>query len=310
MFSVKAVFDLPARARAAPVASIDLIRWKGARPVEFQVEPIKPGVGVTVRTDRTSLFEPGVSERCLELIEQHGAIVFPRLGLTDAEQLKFTDSLGQRVNFQNNLPGDGEAMKDVYTITLDPKINTEPEYVLGSWFWHLDGACSDIPMPRVTLLSCRKPPPAGTGQTEFANTFSAYDALPDDEKKALAGLRVMHSVTAAVREVAAPGELDPTRAEYRHEHPLVWEHASGRKSLMIGYTADYIVGMTKAESRALLARLLDWTAQPAFSCRHNWSEGDFAMWNNRGVLHRALPYKADCGRNMHRTSVSGLPKAA
>jgi alpha-ketoglutarate-dependent taurine dioxygenase len=251
-----------------------------------------------------------VADRCLELIEQHGAIVFPGLGLTDEQQLKFTDSLGTRVNFQDNLPGDGESMKDVYTITLDPKINTEPEYVYGSWFWHLDGACSDIPMPRVTLLSCRTPPPAGTGQTEFANTFAAYDALPEDEKRALEGLRVVHTVTAAVREVATPEEISQVRRGYQREHPLVWEHESGRKSLMIGYTADYIVGLSRPESRALLARLQDWSAQPAFSCRHNWSQGDFAMWNNRGVLHRALPYQADCGRNMHRTSVSGLPKAA
>jgi alpha-ketoglutarate-dependent taurine dioxygenase len=79
---------------------------------------------------------------------------------------------------------------------------------------------------------------------------------------------------------------------------------------MIGYTADYIIGMNRAESRALLARLQDWAAQPAFTHRHSWSEGDFAMWSNRGVLHRALPYAVDSGRKMHRTSVSGLAKAA
>jgi alpha-ketoglutarate-dependent taurine dioxygenase len=81
-----------------------------------------------------------------------------------------------------NLPGSDLAKQDVYTITLDAKINTEPEYVLGSWFWHLDGACSDIPMPRVTLLSCRRAPPIGTGETEFANTFFAYAALPEADK--------------------------------------------------------------------------------------------------------------------------------
>jgi alpha-ketoglutarate-dependent taurine dioxygenase len=277
--------------------------------VSWKIEPIKPGVGAVVHAERASMFEPGAPERCLELLDKHGALVFPRLGLSDAEQLAFTDALGARVNFTRDVPGGDKDAQDVYTITLDPKVNTEPEYVLGSWFWHLDGATMDIPMPRVTLLSCHKAAPAG-GQTEFANTFTAYDALPDDEKKALEGLRVVHSVTAGVREIASPDEISAVRREYHHTHPLVWTHENGRKSLMIGYTADYIEGMTKAESRALLARLQDWVAQPAFSCRHSWQEGDFAMWNNRGVLHRALPYAADSGRKMHRTSVSGLAKAA
>ena len=275
----------------------------------FKVEPIKPGVGAVVHADRASLFEPGAAERCLELLDKHGALVFPRLGLTDEQQLAFTDALGARVNFTRTAPGGDVDTKDVYTITLDPKVNSEPEYVYGSWFWHLDGACMDIPMPKVTLLSCRRTAPMG-GQTEFANTFAAYDALPEEEKKALEGLTVMHSVAAGVREVAAPEELNPLRRGLHHEHPLVWTHDNGRKSLMIGCTADYVVGMSKPEGRALLARLQDWAAQPAFTHRHSWQEGDFAMWNNRGVLHRALPYAVDSGRKMHRTSVSGLAAAA
>ena len=277
--------------------------------MDWKMEQIKPGVGLVIQADRASLFETDAPRRCLDLLDRHGALVFPRLGLSDAEQVAFTDALGARVNFTKNVPGGDTVTADVYTITLDPTINTEPEYVLGSWFWHLDGACMDIPMPKVTLLSCRHVAPKG-GQTEFANTFAAYDALPDEEKKALEGLRVVHSVLAGVREIAAPDEINPIRRGYHHEHPLVWTHESGRKSLMIGYTADYILGMTKAESRALLARLQDWSAQPAFSCCHTWQEGDFAMWNNRGVLHRALPYAVDSGRKMHRTSVSGLQAAA
>jgi alpha-ketoglutarate-dependent taurine dioxygenase len=234
--------------------------------------------------------------------------VFPRLGLSDDQQLAFTDSLGERVNFTKAVPGGDRDTKDVYTITLDR--NNEPEYVYGSWFWHMDGACMNMPMPRITMLSCRRAPPAGTGQTEFANTFAAYEALPEDEKEALEGLRVMHSVVAGVREIADPGELNEKRRGYCHEHPLVWTHENGRKSLMIGYTADYIIGMSKPESRALLARLQDWAVQPAFSCRHTWQEGDLAMWNNRGILHRALPYATGCGRKMHRTTVSGLAAAA
>lgn len=268
------------------------------------VEPVKPAIGALVHADCSDFVKPGFAQQVLELLERHTALVFPRVGLSDAEQLAFTDSLGARVNFTSRIPGGDEAAQDVYTITLDRGINTEPEYVLGSMFWHMDGITSDIPPPKATLLSCHRAARKG-GQTEFASTFAAYAALPDEEKAELEGLRVVHSVVAAVREVASAQEIDPVRRGYTHEHPLVWTHQSGRKSLLVGYTADYVVGMPKAQGRALLARLLEWTAQPDFTCRHQWQEGDLAIWDNCGALHRALPYDESSGRSMHRTSVAG-----
>ena len=276
---------------------------------DVKVEPIKPRIGAIVHASKAAFAEPAFAARCLELLEDRAALVFPQVGLSDEEQLAFTDLLGERVNFTGNVPGGDASSQDVYTISLDAKSNTEPEYVLGSMFWHMDGICSDIPPPKVTLLSCRRPPDKG-GQTEFANTCAAWEALPAEEKAALEGLRVVHTVTAAVREVAPPEDLDATRRGMKHEHPLVWTHQSGRKSLLIGYHADYIVGMPKAQGRALLARLHDWAAQPDFTVLHTWQEGDFAMWDNTGALHRALPYSEDSGREMHRTTVAGYEAVA
>ena len=89
------------------------------------------------------------------------------------------------------------------------------------------------------------------------------------------------------------------------EHPLVWTHTSGRKSMVIGTTADHVVGQSIAAGRALLVRLQEWAAQPDFSLRHEWDEGDFVIWDNTGAMHRALPYEATSGRLMHRTSIAG-----
>jgi len=268
------------------------------------VEPIKPAIGAVVHCSKETILSDEFPARCLELLDKHTALVFPELGLTDEEQLAFTDRVGERVNFTGTVPGGDEAAQDVYTITLDKTVNTEPEYVLGSMFWHGDGICSDIPPPKATLLSCKNPPDKG-GQTEFCSTYAAWEHLPEDEKAELEGLRVVHSVTAAVREVLPPEQIDPSRRYMRHEHPLVWTHEDGRKSLLLGCHADYIVGMPHAQSRALLARLLEWAAQPDFSCRHTWKKGDFAIWDNTGALHRALPYSDDSGRRMHRTTVAG-----
>jgi alpha-ketoglutarate-dependent taurine dioxygenase len=275
----------------------------------MQVENVKPTIGSIVHVERSALFSDGTAQRCLELLEERQVLVFPRINLSDKEQLAFTDKLGARVNFTNRVPGGDNAAKDVYTITLDPKINTEPEYVLGTYFWHMDGITVPIPPPKASVLSARRVAPKG-GQTEFASTYAAYQALPEEEKAELEGLRVLHSVTAAVREVATPESLDPQRRELKQEQPLVWKRKSGRKSLIIGYTADYVVNMPKADGRALLARLLEWTAQPAFTYRHYWQEGDLVVWDNCGALHRVIPYSADSGRTMHRTSVAGVEAVA
>jgi alpha-ketoglutarate-dependent taurine dioxygenase len=273
--------------------------------MKVQVENIKPAIGSIVRFERSALLDDEVAQRCLELLEERQVLVFPRINLSDKEQLAFTDKLGARVNFTNRVPGGDRAAKDVYTITLDPKINNEPEYVLGTYFWHMDGVTVDMPPPKASVLSARKVAPKG-GQTEFASTFAAYQALAEEDKAELEGLRVLHSVTAAVREVATPETLDPYRRALKHEHPLVWKRKSGRKSMIIGYTADYVVNLPRADGKALLARLLEWTAQPAFTYRHYWQEGDLVVWDNCGALHRVIPYSADSGRTMHRTSVAGV----
>ena len=270
-----------------------------------RVDVIKPEIGAIVHVDRNAIFEPAVAQRIMELLEIHDALIFPQINLSDKEQLAFTDALGARVNFTTTAPGGDAETRDVYKITLDKDKNPEPEYVLGTFFWHMDGATINIPVPKASVLSSRKTSPKG-GQTQFCNTYAAYEALPEEEKKALEGLRVVHSVVAAVREVTTAEQLEPMKRGAAQEQPLVWTRKNGRKSLMIGYSADYIVGMSKAEGRALLARLLEWAAQPRFCYSHDWKEGDLAIWDNGGALHRVIPYPADSGRTMHRTSIAGL----
>lgn len=278
--------------------------------MNLKVEVLKPAIGAIVHVDRASILDKALGPKCIELIEQHGVVVFPRVGLSDEEQQRFTENLGASVSFTTNAPGGDKAGAGGYNITLDPKINNEPEYVQGTFFWHLDGMpMANIAPPKASVLSCRKKSPTG-GQTQFASTFAAYDALSDEDKAEYAKLTVVHSLVAGVREVKDAAGLQPHMRDRRAERPLVWTYPSGRKALLIGYTADEVVGMPRAEGRALLMRLLEWAAQPAFSYSHQWQEGDLVVWDNCGALHRVIPYAKDSGRLMHRTSVAGIEQAA
>jgi len=275
--------------------------------VPVTIQPAKPLIGGIVEVDKAHLCDDEVVEAVRLSLEERGVLVFPRLGLTDQEQLAFTDRLGERVNFTRSVPGSDASAPDVYKVTLNKKINTEPDYVLGTFFWHIDGVTLDIALPKATLLSARTLSQSG-GATEFANLFAAYEKLPDEEKREIEGLRAIHSLEASIRPVYGhPSEERRQRWQSMAppmEHPLVWTHADGRKSLMVGTHADTIVGMPGAHGRALLWRLQQWAAQPDFVYRHQWQVGDLVLWNNEGLMHRVIPY-SDEGRAMHRTSIAG-----
>jgi alpha-ketoglutarate-dependent taurine dioxygenase len=276
-------------------------------------EEIKPHIGSRVHVDKARLCDPGVVEAIRAALEERGVLVFPRLHLTDAEQLDFTDAFGPRLNYTNRLynnTGETGDDADIYKIQLGKEARIAPDFVLATWFWHMDGVTVDQALPKATMLSARQLSPTG-GQTQFASTFAAYAALPEDEKRAIDGLMVIHRLEAAMRYVY--GDLSPERLErYRLSPqmvvPLVWTQPDGRRSLVLGTHADEIMGMNYSAGRSLITRLMEWAGQPDFTYSHDWELGDFVIWNNHGVLHRVVPYAEDSGRNLHRTSIMGTQK--
>ena len=275
---------------------------------KIEIEPAKALVGGIVHVDRAHLCDDDVVQTCRAALEERGVLVFPRMNLTDEEQLALTDKMGPRVNFTRTAPGGDQETQDVYKITLDPEENDRPEYVQGTFFWHIDGITMDIPLPKGTLLTARKLSQTG-GQTEFANLYAAYEHLPEAEKAAIADLRVIHRMEASMRPLyRSPTAEDMevvTRAATDMERPLVWTHESERKSLLVGMHADEIVGMPIADGRAILARLAEWAGQPQFRYTHEWQQGDLVIWDNCWLMHRVIPYDARSGRSMHRTTLAG-----
>ncbi len=282
--------------------------------MSFTITPVKEHIGAIVRIDdKAHLLDDDLIAACRAALETAGVLVFPQLNLTDKEQLAFTDKFGERVNFSKTVPGGKDADEaDVYKITLDKKVNTEPDYVLGTFFWHMDGVTIDQPLPKATFLSARKLSATG-GQTEFASTIAAYEGLSEARKAEIADLKVIHRMEASMRPIHHTEIPDERLNRYRSMavemvHPLVWTQPDGRKSLVLGTHADEVIGMPLATGRSLLARLSEWAAQPAYSYSHEWQEGDFVIWNNCGVMHRVVPYEDDSGRSMHRTTIMGTER--
>jgi alpha-ketoglutarate-dependent taurine dioxygenase len=257
-----------------------------------------PRVGSEIKADVQSLLGGAYAAQIRALLEQRGVIAFRDLKLTDQQQVVFTKTLGTIVD---------EGENNVYKVTLDPTENAAAEYLKGAFFWHIDGTMQKTPIFASIMSSWRLSPTGG--QTEFANTYAAYEDLPESEKKALDQLQVVHSLEASQRYV----NPEPSYADFQswrkragtNTLPLVWKHLSGRNSLVLGSTAAYVVGMSPEDSAELLCRLRDFATRPQFVYRHEWTLGDLVIWDNTGTMHRALPYPLDSGRMMHRTKLQG-----
>ncbi|KPF91847.1 dioxygenase [Novosphingobium sp. AAP83] len=270
--------------------------------VEFRHEALRPKIASRVLNTKEELLAGDLGPAIRALLEERGVLVFKQVNFTDDEQVAFTKTLGE---FAPERMGDGE---NVSKITLDIKENPgAAEYLKGSLYWHIDGTMNDVPI-LASLLSCKVPAPKGTGNTGFCSTYAAWDALPDDRKAELEQLRAIHGVWPTVFYY----DPEPSVAKLRgmktvgeNELPLVWNHRSGRKSLVIGCTTLQILGKTPFESAEIIHGLREWSTQEEFSYSHEWDEGDLVMWDNTGTMHRAEAYDLTCGRMMHRTKLKG-----
>jgi alpha-ketoglutarate-dependent taurine dioxygenase len=254
---------------------------------------------VGVDCDRL-LHDEALPAGCLQALEENGALLFRELHVDDATQVAFSKKLGKV-----EVLGRGE-LPEIFVVTLDPTKNRVAPYLRGTFDWHLDGATDDIPI-MATVLSAHAIAASG-GETEFSSTYAAYEDLSDAEQERYLKLRVVHTFEAAQRLVnpdPSEQELEMWRKRPAKTHPLVWRHRSGRRSLVLGATASHVEGMDVDEGRALLADLLARSTAPDRIYRHEWAVGDMVIWDNRGVLHRACPYDASSGRDMHRTTIAG-----
>lgn len=265
----------------------------------LQARDIHPRIGSEVRADKATLLSGEYAGEIRELLEQRGVLVFPQLGFTDEEQIAFTETLG---TFAPEARGE-----KLYKVSLDTEVNKQADYLKGSLYWHLDGTMNEVPILASLLQSVALGNP-DEGDTEFCNTYAAYDDLPDEDKAEIADLRVMHSAWNTLfyydPEPSAK-TLKQMMAIGDRELPLVWTHKSGRKSLVLGATARHITGIDYTRSAELLVRLRDWATQPQFTYRHKWTVGDLVIWDNTGTMHRATPYDPSSGRLLQRTKLEG-----
>jgi alpha-ketoglutarate-dependent taurine dioxygenase len=270
-----------------------------------RMEPI--GAEITGADIETLLHDEDVPNQLMSALEDNGVLVVRRLGLDDAQQVALARRLGD-IAMGTGAGGYGRSheMPEVYHVGFGKDLNNEVQ-VRGAFDWHLDGATDPIPS-KASLLTGRSLARDGGGDTQFVSTYAAYERLTDREKSLLEGLTVEHGIEPAYRRFEpnpTPEVLERIRKVPTRNHPIVWNHRSGRKSLVLGATAGRVNEMDDDAGRRLLDDLLAQATAPEHILTHHWSIGDLVIWDNRGDLHRATHYAEDSGRMMHRVTLVG-----
>ena len=242
----------------------------------------------------------------------HEVVYFRGQVLTDEQHIAFSARFGElrRIKLDQVLNGRPE-------IFVVSNIKEDGKHI-GSYdagiFWHTDGAYLANPHALSALYAHEVPEQDGRvlGDTAFASTSAAYDALPQSMKKRLEGLKALQSIIHRHQKTLAQGLKKEYNAAVKADpeavHPVVRVHpVNGRKCLYLseGYTVK-ILGLPEDESRDLVKELTAHSTKPEFQYVHNWRQHDLVMWDNRTVMHRARRFNdLKEVRDLRRTSIKG-----
>ncbi|MBO0847113.1 MAG: TauD/TfdA family dioxygenase [Nocardioides sp.] len=219
---------------------------------------------------------------------EHKVLFFGGQDLTDAAQVDLGRRLGELTAGHPVAHSPAVQHPEIYNID-----STDPEFSFSD-VWHTDVTFMDKP-PLGSILRAVQLPTSG-GDTSWVDTQLAYDSLSAPVRQLVDQLTAVHDGNrewgAYLRRRQGQGniwdgkqvtELAPV------EHPVVRVHPeSGRPGLFVnpGFTS-HIVGVSDAESRAILDLLYAHLTKPEHTIRHRWQLGDVGIWDNRSTSHYA-----------------------
>lgn len=282
----------------------------------LRIEPTSATLGATVTGVSLADLDEADWQAIRRAWLQHALLVFPGQHLTNTQQIAFARRFGpiERI-------GGGEIIA-ISNVRADGQVRAHSpaewddmmKVIVGNMAWHADSTYMPV-MAQGAVFSGEVVPASG-GETGFADMRAAYDAL-DEPTRALVHQRsAHHSLVYSQSKLGhAPGAqsayvgygMDQTAAPLR---PLVKTHPeTGRRSLLIGRHAHAIPGMDAAESERFLEGLVEWACQSPRVHSHRWTAGDVLLWDNRCLLHRAMPWDMAQPRVMWHSRLAGHPVA-
>ena len=185
-------------------------------------------------------------------------------------------------------------------------------------FWHTGLSYMQAPSRGSFLYALEIPVANGRalGDTLFASTAAAYDALPGSTQQRIVNLRATFSLAHQRAKLLAQGDTGSVLTEEQlaktpvATHRIVHKHpVTARMCLFVnqGHAIE-ILDLPSDEGTQLLRELCEHSTQPEFVYRHRWAAGDLLMWDNLATQHLAIfDYALPQRRYLMRTTLEGVP---
>jgi taurine dioxygenase len=247
-------------------------------------------------------------ESIILALGRHGVVCFPRQKLTARQQKDFAARFGElEVNVASG-PYQEPGLPEVMILSNIVKDGKPIGLADAGQDWHTDMSYSKTIAFANVLYALQVPRRNGKmlGDTEFSGMHAAYDGLPDDLKKKLEGMTVLHDFNKfweMMRREKGSKRPPLTEAQRKQKppvsHPIFLEHPITRRKVLYanpGYSMR-INELPQKESDEILEFLFKHQLKPQYRYRHQWSEGDVLIWENFGTIHNAI---ADYGPDEHR----------
>ena len=275
------------------------------RPAALTLDRLGPSFGAEVIGLDLRVLDDERVVAVREALVAHKVLFFRGQDLSDADQVELGRRLGE--------PTAGHPVASSATVD-HPEIydidSTDPEFSFSD-VWHTDVTFMEKP-PLGSILRAVRLPSYG-GDTSWVDSQLAYESLSAPVQRLADQLTAVHDGNrewgAYLRRHGNRGnvwdgeqvtELAPV------EHPVVRVHPeSGRKGLFVnpGFTS-HVVGVSDAESRAILDLLYAHLTKPEHTIRHRWRAGDVGIWDNRSTSHYANRDYTEV-RTMRRITLAG-----
>jgi taurine dioxygenase len=276
-------------------------------PSPIRMRPLSPALGAEIRgVDLSQPLDDATFEIIRDIWHEHCVLCLPGQTLGDLEQVRFAERFGELAATLHEYES-GKAHPAIMYVTNEKKdgkyVGALPD---GEMYFHSDMCYLERPS-MATMLYAMVIPSVG-GNTLFANMYKAYDALPEETKKRLAGLKAVNTYDPGNSDYAAMRtRIQSSPTARSHAQPIVYTHpATGRKALYVNrLMTECIVDMPRGESTTLLESLFNHQEQPQFIYEHRWTPGDVVIWDNRCTLHARTHFSADELRKLRRVTVKG-----
>lgn len=273
----------------------------------MQITPLTPRVGAEVTgIDLRQPVDAQTRERLHAAVVEHVALVVRDQTLSPEEYLAAISLFGEPMEqhfTQYALPG----CPLVHEVSNRHQDKSGKRVKHGA-DWHTDHT-NHVRPPKFTCLHAVSLPSSG-GDTAIVNMRAGYDALPDEMKRRIEGMRTVNVVqgSASATYSGQSADAQSERKPVPVLQPLVRTNPdNGTRALYFHpVKTENIDGMTAEASQQLLRELLERSVRPEFVYRHKWRKGDVLLWDNRSALHRAyFDYDPAEFRLLYRVLVRG-----